>query len=97
MSGATLQRKVTVTNPTGFHLRPMAAFLRQAMQFQSDVAIAYGEKRVNGKHMLELMLLAAEQGAELILEVSGPDAPAALDALAQILAAPSADDLPETS
>jgi phosphocarrier protein len=93
MSGANLQRKVTVTNPMGFHLRPMAAFLRRAMQFKSDVAVTNGEKRVNGKSMLELMLLAAEQGTELLLEVSGPDAPDALEALSEILGSPSADDL----
>jgi phosphocarrier protein len=95
MSGVPLQRKVTVTNPMGFHLRPIAAFARQAVQFQSAVVISYGEKRVNGKSTLELMLLAAEQGTELLLEVSGPDAATALEALSQILAAPAVDDTPE--
>jgi phosphotransferase system HPr-like phosphotransfer protein len=41
------------------------------------------------------MLLAAEQGTELTLEVAGPDARAALDALAVLLAAPSVDEIPQ--
>jgi phosphotransferase system HPr-like phosphotransfer protein len=39
------------------------------------------------------MVLGADQGTELILEVSGPDASAAAEALARILAAPSADEI----
>jgi phosphotransferase system HPr (HPr) family protein len=45
--------------------------------------------------MLGLLSLAAEQGSELTLEVSGPDAQAAAEALAELMARPSADD--ETS
>jgi phosphotransferase system HPr-like phosphotransfer protein len=41
------------------------------------------------------MLLAAESGTELTLEVSGPDAAAAIEPLVKILTAPSADDLPD--
>ena len=53
------------------------------------------DKRVNGKSPLDLMLLAAEQGTELILEVAGPDAAAALAALVELLRAPPIEDTPE--
>jgi phosphotransferase system HPr (HPr) family protein len=92
MSAPTLQRKVTITNPLGFHLRPIAAFARLAAQYQSVVTISTGERRVNGKSTLELMLLAAEQGTELILEVTGNDAAAAIEPLSALLATPSVDD-----
>jgi phosphotransferase system HPr (HPr) family protein len=95
MSGETLQRQVTITNPLGFHLRPMAAFAKLAGQFDSTVMVMKGQQRVNGKSTLELMLLAAEQGAELVVEVTGSDARAALDALVAVLAAPSMDDVLE--
>jgi phosphotransferase system HPr (HPr) family protein len=94
MNGETLQAKVTIINPLGFHLRPMAAFARLANQFRCAVALSKGQQRVNGKSTLELMLLAAEQGDEVVLEVSGSDARSALDPLAAILAAPSMDDGP---
>jgi phosphotransferase system HPr (HPr) family protein len=77
---------VIVTNPNGFHLRPMAAFAETALPFQSQVTVAKGDLRVDGKSPLQLMGLAAEQGQQLLIEVSGPDAPAALDALMDLLA-----------
>jgi phosphotransferase system HPr (HPr) family protein len=95
MSGETLQRKVTITNPHGFHMRPATLFAQTAGRFQSTVVILCDDKRINGKSPLELMFLAAERGTELTLEVSGPDAEAAIEPLVKILEAPSADDLPD--
>jgi phosphotransferase system HPr (HPr) family protein len=95
MNGETRQRQVTITNPQGFHMRPATAFAQRASQFASSVTICKDERRVNGKSPLELLLLAAEQGTELTLIISGTDADAAMTALEPILTAPSADDIPE--
>lgn len=92
MSGETRQRTVTVANPAGFHLRPISAFARRASQCDGNVWVVKGDQRVNGKSALELMFLAAEAGTELLIEVSGPDAAATLDALAEMAAAPSWGD-----
>jgi len=96
MNGETLTAKAVITNPMGFHMRPIAAFARRAAQFPGPVTIIKEGQRVNGKSSMELMLLAAEQGCELWVEVggSGPEAQAALAALAEILAAPALDDEP---
>jgi phosphotransferase system HPr (HPr) family protein len=94
MSGETLQCQVTITNPQGFHMRPAAAFAKRAAGFQSTVTLRNGDVQVNGKSLLELFMLVALPGTEVTLEVSGPDAQPALEALAAILAAPSPDDLP---
>jgi phosphocarrier protein len=92
------QRKVQVTNPSGFHMRPLTAFARRAQEFVCDVHVTKDDQRVNGKSPLELMLLAAEQGSELLIETSGPDAQAALDALAELVNAFSTpeDSSPES-
>jgi phosphocarrier protein HPr len=94
MSGETLRRTVKIANPSGLHLRPITAFVQRALQFQGSVTVTKDGKTVNGKSSLELMLLAAEQGTELILEVSGSDAAVTIEALAEILAAPNPDELP---
>jgi phosphocarrier protein len=73
-------------------MRPATKFAQLANQFQSSVVVYKGDQRINGKSPLDLMLLGADQGTELTLEVSGSDAPAAIDALAELMAAPSADD-----
>jgi phosphotransferase system HPr (HPr) family protein len=95
MTGQILQRLVVITNPQGFHMRPATAFAQLAGKFESVVTVCKGDQRINGKSPLELMFLGAEQGTELILEVSGSDAPAALEALAVLLAAASIDDVAE--
>jgi phosphotransferase system HPr (HPr) family protein len=95
MNGETLRRKVTITDPLGLHLRPLTAFAQLAGRFQSTVTVAKDNQRVNGKSPLELMLLGAQQGTELVLEVTGSDAPAALDVLAELLAAPGLEEPPE--
>jgi phosphotransferase system HPr (HPr) family protein len=86
MNGQTLQQKLLITSPHGLHMRPAAAFAEMARQYQSSVSVAKEGKSVNGKSPLDMMLLAAEQGSELIVEVVGPDAPGALEALCQLLA-----------
>jgi phosphotransferase system HPr (HPr) family protein len=92
MGGETIERRVTITNPQGFHMRPATMFAQLAGKFESTVTVTKGDQRINGKSPLELMVLGADQGTELILEVSGPDASAAAEALARLLAAPSADE-----
>jgi phosphotransferase system HPr (HPr) family protein len=88
MNGDRLQRTVQITNPQGLHLRPSAAFAELAGKFQSAVTVSLEGRSVNGKSVWDLLLLAATQGSELMVEVEGPDAGAALDALATLLAAP---------
>lgn len=85
MSGQTLQCQIEIITPQGFHMRPLAAFAEVATRFQSRVTVTKDSAGVDGKSPLALMGLAAEQGTRLLLEVSGPDAPAALDALMELL------------
>jgi phosphotransferase system HPr (HPr) family protein len=88
MNGEILRRKVIVRDPMGFHMRPLTAFAQRASQYQSTVTVVKDDQRVNGKSPLELMLLAAQQGTELTLEICGTDAQEAIDVLAELLAAP---------
>jgi phosphotransferase system HPr (HPr) family protein len=85
MNGESLLRTVTIKDPQGLHMRPAAAFAKLARQFQSTVTLRFEDRAVNGKSQLDLMLLAAEPGAALVLEVTGDDAPAALAALADLI------------
>lgn len=86
-----LRRTVTVANPNGLHMRPATLFAQAARGFRAAVTVYNGPKRADGKSSLDLILLIAEVGTELVLEVDGEDAAAALDPLAAILAAPDPD------
>lgn len=89
---AVLRRSVIVTNPQGLHLRPASSFAKLARQFKSQISIRRDDRIVNGKSQVEIILLAAEPGTELVIEVDGPDADVALPLLAELLARPSSDD-----
>jgi phosphocarrier protein HPr len=97
MNGESLSKKVVVSNPQGFHMRPMAAFAQLAARFQSSVKVSREGQSVNGKSILDLMLLAAAQGTELTLEVAGPDAQSALDALVNLLKTPAEEEASDPS
>jgi phosphocarrier protein len=73
-------------------LRPKGEFAKLASQFESTVKVSWQGRTGNGKSMWDLMLVSAPQGDEVTVEVTGPDARQALDALAALLAAPAVGD-----
>jgi phosphocarrier protein HPr len=86
MTGEWLRHRVTITNPQGLHMRPLQAFVETAGRFQSSVFVTRdGGERVNGKSLLNLLTMAAEEGTVVLLEVSGPDGQEALAALVEAL------------
>jgi phosphotransferase system HPr (HPr) family protein len=86
MHGESARQTVSITNPQGFHMRPMAAFVEAANQFPCAVTVKReGLGAVNGKSMLALMGLVAEHGTELVIEATGPGAAEALQALLVVL------------
>ena|SRR5947209_1463608 len=87
MTGESLRRSVTITNPQGLHMRPLQAFVEAAGRFRSEVYLTKdgGGERLNGKSLLNLLTMGAEQGTVVHLEVSGPDCQEALAALVEVL------------
>jgi phosphocarrier protein HPr len=79
------RRQVEVTNSLGLHMRPANKFVELALQFQADIRVHYNGNEFNGKSMLELTSLAAECGARFEVEARGPDAAAAVSALAELV------------
>ena len=81
----TLSRTVVVSNRQGLHLRPADMFIKLARRFDAKVEVVKDTLRVDGKSILDITLLAATKGTELIIEATGHDAEAALDALADLI------------
>jgi len=80
------ERTVTIVNKNGVHARPAAEIVKTAGKFASNVTIVRDDLEVNGKSIMGVMMLAAECGSEIVLRATGPDADAAIDALAQLVA-----------
>jgi phosphocarrier protein len=83
----TARRRVQIVNAHGLHMRPATKFVKLAGSFRSEVWVDHQGARVNGKSILDMTGLAAECGTELELEARGPDAGAAIDALAGLVEA----------
>ena len=93
MSDTVASQRVEIRNPQGLHLRPGEYFVRKASEFESSIVIISGDRQVDGKSLLDIATLGAAQGTELVIEARGPDAEAAIEALAEILAIESIDEL----
>lgn len=80
-----ISEKVKIVNDAGLHARPAAALVKLASKFDADFFIHMYGYRVNGKSILGVMTLAAEQGAELELEIDGADEEEAAEAIIELI------------
>jgi phosphocarrier protein HPr len=78
--------KTTICNRLGLHARASAKLTKLAGSFQSEVLLSRGDRSVNAKSIMGVMMLAAGMGAELGLDVNGPDEALALQALLDLIA-----------
>lgn len=79
-----INETIEVKNKAGLHARPAASLVKVASKFKSSVNIYMYGYKVNGKSILGVMTLAAEQGAELEFEISGPDEKEAYKAVKEL-------------
>jgi phosphocarrier protein HPr len=80
-----LKREIEIINKLGLHARAAAKLVSCANSFQSSVFLLRSGQRVNGKSIMGVMMLAANQGTLLELEVDGPDEAATLQALVDLI------------
>ncbi|MFO0632300.1 MAG: HPr family phosphocarrier protein [Nannocystaceae bacterium] len=76
---------LTIVNQLGLHARAASKFVGLAGKFDAEVWIGIGEREVNGKSILGVLMLAAAKGATVTLRCTGAEADAAYDALAQLV------------
>ena len=78
-------REVTIVNKLGLHARAAAKLVTTASGFGAEIKLRRGDREVNGKSIMGVMMLAASQGTTIELVAEGDDAEAALDALATLI------------
>ncbi|HNK31200.1 MAG TPA: HPr family phosphocarrier protein [Plasticicumulans sp.] len=81
-----IQRDLTIVNKLGLHARAAAKFVTIASSYQAAIQVTKGGRIVNGKSIMGVMMLAAGKGSVITLSADGPDAEAALDGLATLVA-----------
>ncbi|MCA1803142.1 MAG: HPr family phosphocarrier protein [Rhodothermaceae bacterium] len=77
-------KKIVVKNAAGLHARPSSMLVQLASKFKSEFHIHMYGYRINAKSILGVMTLAAECGAELELELDGPDEKKAMKAIIEL-------------
>ena len=74
-------RTLVIENSKGLHARASAKFVRCAEQFEADISVTRDGQTVPATSIMGLLMLAATCGSTILVEASGPEADAALDAL----------------
>lgn len=80
-----IEREVVIKNRTGLHTRPAAVLVKTAAKFKSEFFIYKDGMEINGKSIIGVMTLAAEQGAKMILRFSGEDEEEAVRAVTELI------------
>lgn len=80
-----IKTKIEIINKLGLHARASSKFTVLAGRFESEVWVSRDGRRVNGKSIMGVMMLAAAKGSMIELEISGPDEKEAEAALSKLI------------
>lgn len=77
--------QLVIRNQLGLHARACALFVKAASKFRSEIFVSRDDLEVNGKSIMGVMMLAAEEGATITVRAVGPDEQAALEAIRDLV------------
>ncbi len=78
-------KEVLVRCESGLHNRQATYFVQKANEFDSNIWLESGSRKMNAKSLLGIMSLGIVTGATVMLSAIGPDAEAAVNALEVLL------------
>ncbi|AIF68236.1 MULTISPECIES: phosphocarrier protein HPr [Terribacillus] len=79
------EKTFTITSETGIHARPATLLVNKAGQFNSEIELAFKERKVNLKSIMGVMSLGVPQGAQVVITADGNDEEAALEGIQEVL------------
>jgi phosphocarrier protein len=77
---------VTIVNKLGLHARAAAKFVELASRFSSNIDVERNGRRINGKSIMGVMMLAAAKGSEILLIIDGDDEEQACEQITGLIA-----------
>jgi len=80
-----LSQQLTIINKLGLHARATAKLVTLVSQFKSEVSLEKENKSANAKSIMGVMMLAAAQGSQVLLTISGEDEKECLDAITELV------------
>jgi phosphotransferase system HPr (HPr) family protein len=79
------KKNLTIVNKLGLHARAAAKLVKLASSFESDIQVKRQQREVNGKSIMGVMMLAASNGTEIEITVSGEDEMVAMEQLTNLI------------
>ena len=86
MSDEICRATLEIMNKLGLHARAAVLLVQASTRFDAKVKVSKDGQDVDGRSIMGVMMLAAEQGSRIDVETSGPEARAALDAITELVA-----------
>jgi len=80
-----IEKEIQVLNPQGLHARPAALFVQIASKYDAHITVVKDDKSINGKSIMGILMLGAEQFSKIKLIAEGEDAPALVQELESFL------------
>ncbi|MBL8423406.1 MAG: HPr family phosphocarrier protein [Candidatus Accumulibacter phosphatis] len=81
-----VRAETPILNKLGLHARASAKLTQLASRFASEVWMEKGERRINAKSIMGVMMLAAGKGSTVVVETAGEDEQAANEAIVELIA-----------
>ena len=85
MSHSKASMRLTIVNRLGIHARAAAVLVKELSKFKSEITIRKGNDAINGKSIMGVLMLAAENGSTITVEAKGEDAEIAVIAAKNIV------------
>lgn len=80
-----ISKQLVIINKLGLHARAAAKLATLTGKFNCNITVEVNNKSVDGKSVMALMLLAAAQGSEIIVECDGTDETLALEKISTLI------------
>jgi len=80
-----IQKTVKIQNKLGLHARAASSFVKTAQEFASTVTVTSSSAKANGKSIMNMMILQASFGSEILLQVEGEDETESIEALLNLV------------
>jgi phosphocarrier protein len=77
--------QLIIRNQLGLHARACALFVKAASKYKAEILVARDDLEVNGKSIMGVMMLAAEEGATIVVRANGPDESEALETIRELV------------
>ncbi len=77
-------KEAMIKDENGLHARPASEFVQKASEFESDINIIYGDRKINAKSIVGLLSGGIRKG-KIIIEANGPDEKEAVESLVEVI------------